>query len=225
MGSKERGYIMLYRNITDHWLWEDKPFSYGQAWIDLLLLANHTDAKVLLGRDVIEVKRGSRVTSIRQLGARWGWSNSKVTRFLRTCEKEEMIKRECDTRKTVVTIENYGSYQAVKKAGGTRAEHDKNTSEPPTHTNNNDKNEKNEKERNIDKSVFRYGEFSNVVLSDKEFEKLREEYQDYRARIEKLSLYKASTGKVYKNDYATIKTWARKDDTEKPAIERMRKEL
>jgi hypothetical protein len=64
-----------------------------------------------------------------------------------------------------------------------------------------------------------------VVLSDKEFEKLREEYQDYRARIEKLSLYKASTGKVYKNDYATIKTWARKDDTEKPAIERMRKEL
>lgn len=57
----------------------------------------------------------------------------------------------------------------------------------------------------------KYGEYQNVLLTDDEFAKLKEEYPDYKERIERLSSYVASTGKSYKSHYATIKNWARKD--------------
>jgi hypothetical protein len=43
------GFIKLHRSIKDCWLWkDDEPFSKRDAWIDLLLLANYTDKKILL---------------------------------------------------------------------------------------------------------------------------------------------------------------------------------
>ena len=58
----------------------------------------------------------------------------------------------------------------------------------------------------------KYGAYQNVLLSDEEYEKLRNEFpHDYSERIERLSEYIASTGKSYKNHLATIRSWARKD--------------
>lgn len=57
----------------------------------------------------------------------------------------------------------------------------------------------------------KYGEYKNVLLADDELEKLKAEYADYLDRIERLSSYIASTGKVYKSHYATIRNWARAD--------------
>ena len=62
----------------------------------------------------------------------------------------------------------------------------------------------------------RYGEYNNVYLSCDEMVKLQTEFPtDWEQRIEKLSCYKASTGKSYKNDLATIRNWARRDREEK----------
>ena len=61
----------------------------------------------------------------------------------------------------------------------------------------------------------KYGEYKNVLLTDDELEKLKAEYFDWQDRIERLSVYVASTGKSYKSHYATIRNWARKD-SEKP---------
>lgn len=57
----------------------------------------------------------------------------------------------------------------------------------------------------------KHGEYENVLLSDSEFSKLSAEFPDLQQRIERLSEYIASTGKVYKSHYATIRAWARKD--------------
>jgi DNA-binding PadR family transcriptional regulator len=58
-----------------------------------------------------------------------------------------------------------------------------------------------------------HGEFENVKLTDEEFEKVRAKFpDDFSDRIERLSLYKEQTGRKYKSDYATILTWARKDE-------------
>ena len=58
----------------------------------------------------------------------------------------------------------------------------------------------------------KYGLYENVLLSDEDFQKLREEFpHDYTERIERLSEYIASTGKKYKSHLATIRAWARKD--------------
>lgn len=70
-----------------------------------------------------------------------------------------------------------------------------------------------------DKSITRhkYGEYKNVLLSDEDLSKLKAEFPDWEARIERLSSYIASTGKKYKSHLATIRNWARND---KPKVDK-----
>lgn len=64
--------------------------------------------------------------------------------------------------------------------------------------------------KDIKPSRHRYGEYKNVLLSDADVEKLKNEFpNDWEGRIERLSAYMASTGKSYKNHLATIRNWAR----------------
>ncbi len=59
-----------------------------------------------------------------------------------------------------------------------------------------------------------YGEFSNVNLSDEEYQKLKEKFGEVGTgeRIETLSYGIASKGYKYKNHYATILSWDRKEN-------------
>ena len=79
-------------------------------------------------------------------------------------------------------------------------------------------NTKKKTKRKVDIPTNKYGQYGNVVLSDLDLEKLRQEFpNDYQDRIERLSEYMASTGKKYKNHLATIRAWARKDEGKKQA--------
>lgn len=72
--------------------------------------------------------------------------------------------------------------------------------------------EKDKKDKPSKPHRHKYGRYKNVLLSDEDIEKLKTEFpNDYEDRIERLSEYKASTGKSYKNDLATIRNWARRD--------------
>ena len=58
----------------------------------------------------------------------------------------------------------------------------------------------------------KYGMYENVILSDSDMEKLKQEFpNDYEERIDRLSEYMESTGKTYSSHLATIRSWARKD--------------
>ena len=130
------GWISIYRKIQDSWLWEDKPFSKGQAWVDLLLSVNHKDNKIMFDGKLINVKRGEFITSIRKLCEKWGWSNTKVRRFLDVLQSDRMVSYKSDTRKTIVSIVNYSDYQDQNIT--------KNVTETSLkHTNNNDNNDNN----------------------------------------------------------------------------------
>lgn len=139
-GDLLEGWVSLYRQIQKSWLWEEKPFSRGQAWIDMLLSANHKDSKVHFDGKLHEVKRGSFITSIRKLCERWGWSNTKVKSFLDLCVVEEMITYKSDTKKTVVTIVNYDLYQNPNDTEASQKHHRNDTETSQKHTNNNDNN-------------------------------------------------------------------------------------
>lgn len=69
------------------------------------------------------------------------------------------------------------------------------------------------KKSNTKKDIrHKYGEYQNVLLSDTDLAKLKEEFpSDWQERIERLSGYMASTGKSYKNHLATIRNWAKRD--------------
>lgn len=133
-----RGWIRLDRRILDNWLWKDKPFSRGQAWIDLLLLVNHEPKKVAFDGGVIEVQKGQKITSIRKLADRWGWSVGKVGRFLNALENDKMLTKKRNGNGTVLTIVNYGVYQSSRTEIGTPSEHAQNTDGTRTETNKND---------------------------------------------------------------------------------------
>lgn len=62
----------------------------------------------------------------------------------------------------------------------------------------------------------KYGQYSNVLLTDEDLAKLKAEFSDWEQRIERLSSYMASTGKSYKNHLATIRNWARRDAEKQP---------
>ena len=121
-----QGFIKLYRTVTECWVWDDKPFSKGQAWIDLLLLANHADAKAPAGNEIVDVKRGQSLRSILDMADRWGWSRKKVSNFLNTLQTDGMIEQKRTTKYTLITIVNYDLYQAKeqqKNNAGTTREH------------------------------------------------------------------------------------------------------
>jgi len=79
-----------------------------------------------------------------------------------------------------------------------------------------DKEDKKDKKDNKDKSI--YGEFKNVQLTDQELQKLNDNLgkSNTLSLIEKLSTYKKSTGKKYKDDYATLLNWSRRDAEKTP---------
>jgi hypothetical protein len=58
-----------------------------------------------------------------------------------------------------------------------------------------------------------YGSQNNVFLTLNEYKKLQERFKDEcQKRIDNLSLYLASKGKQYKSHYATILSWAMRDE-------------
>ena len=118
MGSTGKGYIKLYRDIRSHWIWSDPD--YLRAWVDLLMMVNHEDKQILFNKKLITVKRGSRITSIRKLAERWGWSRGRVARFLDMLEQDHMIATRRTTQKTLINVINYSFYQSEKPKRGPR---------------------------------------------------------------------------------------------------------
>lgn len=167
-----KGWISLHRRIRDHWIWQEKPFDKRSAWIDLLMMANHQENKILIGTKLVDVARGSFVTSEVKLSERWGWSRKKVRMFLEVLEKDKMLVKKSTTKYTSITIENYEEYQnqgttkeQEKNSTGTSKEHQKNTN----NNDNNENNENNDNKNNI------------IVLNPEEaqFIKILEEVKNY----------------------------------------------
>ena len=67
------------------------------------------------------------------------------------------------------------------------------------------------KPKKITPAKSNYGEYSNVLLTDEEYNKLLIEIPNASEYIEKLSSYMESTGKTYKSHIATIRNWFRND--------------
>lgn len=144
----KEGWIKIYRQLRDCWVWKSKPFSKGQAWIDLLLKANHTDTKILFNGNLTTIKKGQILTSIRKLVDEWGWSKNTVTKFLNLLEEDGMLTRESDNHRTLITIENYSVFQDSKDTESPQVEQQPSPHPNPqgSHTlttNKNDKNDKN----------------------------------------------------------------------------------
>lgn len=142
--ADNKGWISVSRKIQECWVWKDKPFAKGQAWVDLLLLANHSDNEFPLGNEILTVIRGSFITSEVKLSDRWGWSRTKVRSFLDLLEKQMMIEKKSDNKKTTITIVKYSDYQNVETAKEQQKNIKKTSEKHQKNTNNNDNNDNND---------------------------------------------------------------------------------
>ncbi|MDB5052651.1 MAG: repO, partial [Bacilli bacterium] len=107
------GWISLHRKIMEHPFYTEKrKFSRYEAWIDLIMLANHQDNKFMLGNQLIEVKRGSFITSELKLMDKWDWGKEKLRAFLKLLEADGMIIKEATTKQTTITICNYEKHSS-----------------------------------------------------------------------------------------------------------------
>lgn len=207
------GWIKLYRQIQECDIWlDEEPFDRRSAWIDLLLLANHEDKNIIFDGHKITVQRGQYLTSVRKLSAKWKWGKNKTLSFLRLLEECEMIKRESDSRRTLITLVNYDIYQSEDNIIGTVTGQSEDSNGTVTGrrqaTNKNIKNDKNDKNNNIG-TKHKHGEYQHVLLTDKEMNKLIETYgKDIAERaIEFLDAYIEEKGYKAKSHYLTIRRW------------------
>jgi len=139
------GYIVLDRDLLDHGLWTGEKFSRGQAWVDLIMLANYRDRHFYIRNNRIFVKRGQCAWSKARLAGRWSWSRGKVIRFLDELEMVQQIVQQKSSVITLITITNYEHYQTERY----NKQYNKRTSDGTTDgttdgTHKNESNERNE---------------------------------------------------------------------------------
>lgn len=149
------GWIKLHRSSFENQLYFKDKFTDWQAWVDLLLLANHKDNYFSKNGRRVLVKRGQVGYSIKELAKRWRWSRGKVSRFISFLASDlvQQISPQKNNTTTLISILNYEKYQS-----GSTAEWfaDDTADGPQTDTNKNDKkyslvkhSEKNEKKESI----------------------------------------------------------------------------
>jgi DNA replication protein DnaD len=119
--KKPTGWIRLHRTIEKHWLYPTGEFTKYEAWIDLLLCANHTENKVVIGNKIFICKRGQSLRSLKTLAERWNWSREKVRRYLSLLQKDNMIESKSVSKSTQITICNYEHYNGERDANETQA--------------------------------------------------------------------------------------------------------
>lgn len=106
------GWIKVHRSLSEHWLAEH-PEKLGW-WILLLLKATHEEKKVLVGNQLIELKRGQIVASLSFLAELWNTSKRTAERFLELLESDKMLSRCVRQKVSIITICNYDGYQVNK---------------------------------------------------------------------------------------------------------------
>ena len=199
------GWITLHRRIKDHWLWKSKPFSRGQAWIDILLECNHSERKTLFEGRLVITERGQSSNAKKTWANRWGWSISATRHFLNILEKDEMISTHNARVTTVLTVLNYDSYQL--KQTSEESQKDLTEISEESHKDTNKKVKKVKKVNNDNIHI----DIQGLILTKDEYAKLCDKYSVLEVAdiISSMENYKGLS-KKYVSAYKTALNWLKR---------------
>ena len=223
----ESGYIRLYRSILG-WEWYD-DVNTKIVFLHLLLTANY-EAKQWRG---MTIERGQRIASYATLAKELGLSIKSVRTAIGHLIRTGEVAHEKTLQTGLFTVNHYDRFQvwADETADGRAAQGQikgRLGADWGQQWKKDNKANKARKEKEIDKEKEKTtrsqqlgkaaekkpcGEFGCVKLTDDEMAKLAQRLGKGKAGqyIDRLDGYIASKGKQYKNHYATILNWARKD--------------
>ena len=117
----EKGFIKLYRNITE-WCWYD-DIPTCRLFNHLLIKANWEDKK---WHDLV-IKRGQLITSQAHLAKETKLTRQQVRRALDNLNSTNEITKQTTSKYTIITINNYDKYQ-----GYNQVENQQTTNKQPT---------------------------------------------------------------------------------------------
>ena len=106
-----QGWITIHRKIEENELWLSEPFTKGQAWVDLIMLANHTPKTIWKRGIKVVILRGEVGWSEDKLSKRWKWSRGKTRRYLFFLKTVQQIEHENNHTLSRIYIINYDKYQ------------------------------------------------------------------------------------------------------------------
>ena len=213
------GWIKLHRKITENPLYFSEPFNRSMAWIDMILIANHSDNYFFKRGIRVNVKTGEIGYDLDTLGKRWQWSRGKVERFMQMLENDKQIVRQKTNVTTLILIVNYKEYQCDSKA-------DSKANRKPNNKADGNKQELKElKEENI------YRGYSHLSISFDEFNKLCIDYtkQQIDDILDQIENY--SQNKKFSSLYLTAKNWLKRNKKQNeitivdPLVEYVNKQL
>ena len=117
--GRYKGWLKLDRSLFYDDLWtSDCPASYKVLWINLLIMANHTDSGIY-GR---RVKRGQLWTSQRKLAELCHISSKDIRRVLNLFIEDGKIYADFQRQGVLITIRNYAKYQGDMLSGESTGE-------------------------------------------------------------------------------------------------------
>jgi hypothetical protein len=206
--SKE-GWIKLYRQIQDNPIWTSESFTRGQAWVDLILLANHEDGYIYVRGNKIQVKRGQVGWSQKRLSQRWSWSRSKVRKFLKDLEEEQQIKQQKNNVSSLITIIKYKDFQKKEQQSKQQRDSRETAEEQQRDTNKNEKNNKNDKKRESAREIIQktLNGFGKPLMAVKLFD--RDEFSE--AFLE-YWLYRKESYNHWPNEYSVMECYRRLEE-------------
>ena len=128
----------------------------------------------------------------------------------------ELIYKEgtCEVDKRIIKLNPYSYfYQGVQNHQGGIGENTKDITNNYNINNNN----KTSKKKTTKEVRHKYGEFKNVLLSDKDLEKLKAEYGEELVEkyIKKMDEWIELNGRRYKNYYLALRQWMNKEVSRK----------
>ncbi len=130
-------FFKVWRRLLKTDLWLGEIFTRGQAWVDLIGLANWAPGIVVIRGVKVQVQRGQVSWTEVALAERWRWSRGKVRRFLSEMKEEQQTEQQGDNRTSLITILNYSDHQGGGTANGTAMKQQQNSkktaeSKPPS---------------------------------------------------------------------------------------------
>lgn len=109
--SKNQGWVAIHRSLDDDWIWNTGKFSYGQAWVDMIMAANHSENIISINKTPTTIKRGQFHTSEKKLAEKWHMNRKTVKSLLTKLKKDGKIDYSSNNYGTTITIVNYNKYQ------------------------------------------------------------------------------------------------------------------
>ena len=198
------GFVKVKREILDDPTIFRDP-DYVTVWLYLMLNAVFAPVEVSFHGQRIMLQPGQLTTGRKKIAEKCRVQESKVQRILKRFEIEHLIEQRTDRQCRLITICSWSDEQKSEQRNEQEMNNDCTTSEQRVNTKEEEKNVKNLSLSN--KRAF--GTFRNVLLTDREYQKLQADYPDDIERaIEILDLYVEETGRAYKSHAAAMRKWA-----------------